>query len=121
GEGGSGGALALGVADKVFMLENSIYSVISPEGCASILMKDSSKADEASRILKLTPGDLKRLKVIDGIIGEPAGGAHLDVELTVRNVKDTVFMNLVKLLDKDIDDLVDERYGRLREIGQYLE
>jgi acyl-CoA carboxylase subunit beta len=121
GEGGSGGALALGVADKVFMLENSIYSVISPEGCASILMKDSSRADEASRILRLTARDLKELEVIDGIIDEPAGGAHNDVDYTVKRVKDTIYNNLLKLLDKDIDNLVDERYGNLREIGRFIE
>lgn len=121
GEGGSGGALALGVADKFFMLENSIYSVISPEGCASILMKDSSKADEASRILKLTPKDLIRLKVIDGIINEPAGGAHNNPQYTVKNVKATIYKNLLKLLKKDIEALVDERYGKLREIGSYVE
>jgi acetyl-CoA carboxylase carboxyl transferase subunit beta len=121
GEGGSGGALALGVADKVFMLENSIYSVISPEGCASILMKDSSKANEASRMLKLTAKDLKELKVIDGIIGEPEGGAHKDVEYTVENVKNTIYQNLLKLLNKDIDSLICERYGKLREIGRYTE
>lgn len=121
GEGGSGGALALGVADKVFMLENSMYSVISPEGCASILMKDSSKADEASRILKLTAKDLLELKVIDGIINEPLGGAHKDVDYTVKKVKDTIYKNLLSLLNKDIDNLVDERYGKLREIGRYTE
>ena len=121
GEGGSGGALALGIADKIFMLENSIYSVISPEGCASILMKDSSKADEASRILKLTSKDLMGLKVIDGIIDEPAGGAHNDADLTVKNVKGTIYKNLLELLNKDIDILVDERYSKLREIGRYIE
>jgi len=121
GEGGSGGALALGIADKIFMLENSIYSVISPEGCASILMKDSSKADEASRILKLTSNDLMSLKVIDGIIDEPAGGAHNDVDCTVNNVKDTIYKNLLELLNKNIDNLVDERYGKLRKIGEYIE
>lgn len=121
GEGGSGGALALGVADKVFMLENSIYSVISPEGCASILMKDASKADAASRILKLTAKDLKELKVIHGIIDEPAGGAHNDVNYTVKNVKATIYKNLLELLNKGIDNLVDERYGKLREIGSYIE
>ena len=121
GEGGSGGALALGVADKVFMLENSIYSVISPEGCASILMKDSSKADEASRILKLTSKDLMGLKVIDGIIEEPAGGAHNDARGTVSNVKATIYKNLLELLNKDMDNMVDERYGKLRDLGQYIE
>jgi acyl-CoA carboxylase subunit beta len=121
GEGGSGGALALGVADKVFMLENSIYSVISPEGCASILMKDASKADAASRILKLTAKDLKELKVIHGIIDEPAGGAHNDVNYTVKNVKATIYKNLLELLNKDIDNLLEERYGKLRDIGSYIE
>jgi len=121
GEGGSGGALALGVADKVFMLENSIYSVISPEGCASILMKDSSKADEASRILKLTAKDLLGLKVIDGIIDEPAGGAHKNVGYTVNNVKKTLYKNLLALINKDINNLVDERYDKLRGIGRYIE
>jgi len=121
GEGGSGGALALGIADKVFMLENAVYSVISPEGCASILMKDSSKASEASRILKLTAQDLLELKVIDGIINEPLGGAHNDVNYTVKNVKDTIYKNLLELLNKDIDTIVDERYNKLREVGSYIE
>jgi acyl-CoA carboxylase subunit beta len=121
GEGGSGGALALGVADKVFMLENSIYSVISPEGGASILMKDSSKADVVSRILKLTARELEELKVIDGIIKEPEGGAHNDIVYTVKNVKKTIYKNLLKLLNKDIDNLVNERYVKLRKIGSYIE
>lgn len=121
GEGGSGGALALGIADSVFMLENSVYSVISPEGCASILMKDSSKAAEASRILKLTAQDLLELNVIDGIINEPLGGAHNDVDSTVKNVKDIIYKNLLKLINKDIDKLVDERYGKLREVGSFSE
>jgi len=121
GEGGSGGALALGIADKIFMLENSIYSVISPEGCASILMKDSSKADEASRILKFTSKDLLGLKVIDGIICEPAGGAHNDAVCTVNNVKNTIYKNLLELINRDIDNLVDQRYCKIREIGEYIE
>lgn len=121
GEGGSGGALALGVADKVFMLENSIYSVISPEGCASILMKDSSKSDEASRILKLTAQDLMELKVIDGIVDEPIGGAHIDVNYTVKNVKSTLYTNLISLLNKDVNSLIDERYCKLRKVGSYIE
>lgn len=121
GEGGSGGALALGIGDRTFMLENSIYSVISPEGSASILMKDVSKADEASRILKLTAKDIMELKVIDGIINEPESGAHKDVNYTVKNVKDTIFKNLLELLNKDIDELISERYDRLREIGRYIE
>jgi acetyl-CoA carboxylase alpha subunit len=84
-------------------------------------MKDSSKADEASRILKLTAKDLKGLKVIDGIINEPEGGAHKDVDYTVKNLKDTIYKNLLKLINMDIDNLVDERYGKLREIGSYIE
>lgn len=121
GEGGSGGALALGVADAVYMLENSIYSVISPEGCASILLRDSSKADVASKYLKLTSHDLLELKVIDGIIPEPLGGAHNDIEQTVKNVKDTVYKNILELKDVNIDELLENRYKRLRSIGQYLE
>jgi acetyl-CoA carboxylase carboxyl transferase alpha subunit len=121
GEGGSGGALALGVADMVFMLENSIYSVISPEGCASILLKDSSKADEASKYLKLTAQDLLKLNIIDGIIKEPAGGAHSNAELTVKNVKDRVYESLKEILKKDMDDLVEERYKKIRNIGKIME
>lgn len=121
GEGGSGGALALGIADKIYMLENSIYSVISPEGCASILMKDSSKADEASRILKLTARDLREFKIIDGVIEEPRGGAHNDICSTVANVKDTVYRSLIPLMEQDIDKLTEERYSRIREIGRFIE
>jgi len=84
-------------------------------------MKNSSKADEASRILKLTSKDLMELKVIDGIICEPEGGAHNDAKLTVSNVKNTIYKNLVELLNKDIDILVDERYIKLRDIGGYIE
>lgn len=119
GEGGSGGALALGVADRVLMLENSIYSVISPEGCASILLKDSSKADEAAKYLKLTAQDLLELNIIDGIIKEAPGGAHKDPNLTVGNVKDAVYKNLKELLEKDINVLVDERYNKIRNIGSF--
>lgn len=121
GEGGSGGALALGVADRVLMLENAIYSVISPEGCASILMKDSSKADEAAKVLKLTAEDLLELKVIDGIIKEPVGGAHNDTEITVRNTKKALVENLRKLIDIDKETLLEERYSKIREIGVFVE
>lgn len=121
GEGGSGGALALGVADVVLMLENAIYSVISPEGCASILMKDSSKADEAARALKLTAQDLLRLKVIDGIIKEPIGGAHNDIDFTVKNVKKAIYEKLIELLEKDTVSLVEDRYNKIREVGVFIE
>ncbi len=119
GEGGSGGALALGVADRVLMLENSIYSVISPEGCASILLKDSTKADEASKYLKLTAQDLLELNIIDEIVEEAPGGAHNNPNLTVENVKDAVYKNLKELLEKDINALVNERYNKIRSIGTF--
>jgi acetyl-CoA carboxylase carboxyl transferase alpha subunit len=121
GEGGSGGALALGVADRVFMLENAIYSVISPEGCASILMKDSSKADEAAKVLKLTAENLLEFGVIDGIVKEPMGGAHNDAILTVKNTKEIIIDNLSKLMDIDVEKLVEERYNKIRNIGVYSE
>jgi acetyl-CoA carboxylase carboxyl transferase alpha subunit len=121
GEGGSGGALALGVADDVFMLENSIYSVISPEGCASILLKDASRADEAARYLKLTAEDLLGLKVIDGIIKEPLGGAHNDVKTTVQNVKNTIQNSLVQLSNKSLEEILNERYEKIRSRGVYIE
>lgn len=121
GEGGSGGALALGVGDYVYMLENSVYSVISPEGCASILLKDSSKADEAAKYLKLTSNDLLRLGIIDGIIKEPPGGAHNNIKATVESVKNTLNSCLSSLLKRDIDELLEERYKKLRSRGVYLE
>lgn len=121
GEGGSGGALALGVADRVFMLENSVYSVISPEGCASILLKDASKADEASKYLKLTAGDLLKLNIIDGIIEEAPGGAHNEPKSTVENVRQIVYENLKELIKKDINVLIDERYNKIRNIGIFSE
>ncbi|MCX7883709.1 MAG: acetyl-CoA carboxylase carboxyltransferase subunit alpha [Caloramator sp.] len=121
GEGGSGGALALGVADRVFMLENAIYSVISPEGCASILLKDSGRANEAANYLKLTSRDLLELKVIDGIIKEPSGGAHNDAELTAKNVKSVLIDALNELTKMDVNDLVEKRYDKIRSIGVFLE
>lgn len=121
GEGGSGGALALGVADDVFMLENAVYSVISPEGCASILLKDSSRAPEAAKFLKLTAPDLLELKVIDGIIKEPLGGAHNDKEYTIKNVKEVIYKSVMNLKKKDIDQVIDERYEKIRSRGAYIE
>lgn len=121
GEGGSGGALALGVADIVIMLENSIYSVISPEGCASILYKDASKAQEAAKYLKLTAQDLLNLGIIDKIIKEPLGGAHNDVSGTVQSLKDAIYDELKKLIMVDINDITDLRYQKIRSRGRYLE
>lgn len=117
GEGGSGGALALGVSNKVAMLENSIYSVISPEGLASILWKNSAKSVEASNIMKLTSRDLKDLGVIDEIIREPLGGAQKDVEYTSSNIKKYLIKELLLLKNIDKNLIVEERYEKFRKIG----
>lgn len=121
GEGGSGGALALGVADRVLMLENAIYSVISPEGCASILMKDASRANEAATVLKLTSDDLLQNSIIDEIIKEPIGGAHNDVIITVENTKAVIMKHLKELLGKSKDELIEQRYSKIRSIGAFIE
>ncbi len=124
GEGGSGGAIALGVADRLYMLEHSIYSVISPEGCAAILWKkggdigpgEFSKAAEA---LKLTAQDLLRFKVIDDIIPEPLGGAHRDPSFAAGRLEETVIKALEEIKTKTVAKLVEERYRRLRKIGVF--
>lgn len=121
GEGGSGGAVALGVGDKVMMLQNSIYSVISPEGCASILWKDASMSEAAAKALKLTSKDLIELGVIDEIIDEPMGGAHHDHEQTFANVKDAISKSLVELKSESLDELVDKRFGKYSKMGVYTE
>ncbi len=121
GEGGSGGALGIGVGDVVLMLENSIYSVISPEGCASILWRDSKKASEAAKALKLTANDLYQLGVIDEIIPEPLGGAHNDYKKTAANIKNVILKYLKKLIKIPIKTLLDNRYKKFRQIGEYLE
>ncbi|SDK23435.1 acetyl-CoA carboxylase carboxyltransferase subunit alpha [Natronincola ferrireducens] len=117
GEGGSGGALALGVADRVYMLEHSIYSVISPEGLSSILWKDSNLAQRAANIMKLTAQDLYDLKVIDGVIKEPIGGAHKDINLTVDNLRQCLLNEVKKLKKLNEVELLDQRYEKLRKIG----
>jgi acetyl-CoA carboxylase carboxyl transferase subunit alpha len=126
GEGGSGGALALGVADRLYMLEHSCYSVISPEGCAAILWKkdgdlgiaDFSKAADA---LKLTAQDLLRFKIIDGIIPEPNGGAHRNPEETAKNISEYLVAALEELKTKTPGKLLEERYRRFRKIGSFIE
>lgn len=117
GEGGSGGALALGVADKIYMLENSIYSILSPEGFASILWKDSTKAKEASEVMKLTAQDLKGFSVIDEIIQEPEGGAHTDVDKMAQDIKNVIVKDLEDLKNKSIDEILDNRYNKFRMMG----
>ena len=121
GEGGSGGALGLGVTDRIFMLQNSVYSVISPEGCAAILYKDSSRAPEAAENLKISANSLLELGVIDGIIPEPVGGAHRDHTLAAQNLKSAVFKALEELECLKIDSLLDERYHKYRNMGKFLE
>jgi len=119
GEGGSGGALGIGIGDRVFMLENSTYSVISPEGCASILLRDSKQAPLAASLLKLTSFDLKSFGVVDGIILEPPLGAHTDLELMVTRVKETIIETYKELSQKRTDILLKERSHRLLEFGVY--
>jgi acetyl-CoA carboxylase carboxyl transferase subunit alpha len=121
GEGGSGGALGIGIADRVLMLENAYYSVISPEGCAAILWKHRSHAPEAAEALKLSAPHLKELKLIDEVVPEPLGGAHYDHELAAENLKYTMLVSLNELVKKPIDLLLNERYEKFRKMGQVLE
>ncbi len=119
GEGGSGGALALGVGDRVYMLEYSIYSVISPEGCAAILWKDQSSKAEAAEALRLTAPDLLRLKVIDGVIAEPPGGAHTDKAETCRRIGVQITKALAELDELSPDALVAARGRKFRALGVF--
>ena len=121
GEGGSGGALALGVADRILMLENSIYSVISPEGCAAILFKSQEKAPEAAESLKITADYLKNLGVIDEIIKEPLGGAHLQPKKMYRLLKRALRTNLRCLKNIPINELVEKRQKKFYSMGIYQE
>jgi acetyl-CoA carboxylase carboxyl transferase subunit alpha len=120
GEGGSGGALALGVANRVLVLEYGTYSVISPEGCASILWKDGSRADEAATRLKMTAPDLLRMGVVDGIVDEPAGGAHHDHDAAARMVEAAIAGALASMDTLGGDELVEGRYQRFRRMGAYV-
>jgi acetyl-CoA carboxylase carboxyl transferase subunit alpha len=121
GEGGSGGALALGVGDRVFMLEYATYSVISPEGCAAILWKDQEKKAEAAEALKLTAPDLLELGVVDAVIPEPLGGAHTDPAGACRRVGDVLAAALDELDRLPVDELLEERYLRFRRLGAFRE
>ena len=121
GEGGSGGALGVGVADKVLMLENSYYSVISPEGCAAILWKHRKHAPEAAEALKLTGGDLLKLGLIDGVIPEPMGGAHQDQAAAVANLKNALISHLDAIAGQSIDALLEARYQKFRRFGEFSE
>lgn len=119
GEGGSGGALAIAVGDRVLMLENAVYSVISPEGCAGILWRDGSKAPEAAEALKITAPDLKKLGVVDVIVKEPAGGAQKNHALQAKNVKKAILAALKELKGVGADELLEQRYLKLRAMGNF--
>jgi acetyl-CoA carboxylase carboxyl transferase subunit alpha len=119
GEGGSGGALALAVADRVLMLENSIYSVISPEGCASIMWKDASKKQQAAVALKYTAGDVKLLGCVDDVILEPRGGTQNDPEATMSMVSEKLQYHLAELRALPLDVLLEQRYAKFRNIAQF--
>ncbi len=117
GEGCSGGALGLAVANKVLMLEHAYYTVISPEGCASILWRDAALADKAAEALKITADDLLKFDIIDEIIKEPLGGAHYDYDLTAKNLKKKIVKNLKELMAKSADELRNQRYDKFRSKG----
>lgn len=117
GEGGSGGALAIGVSDRLLMLEYSTYSVISPEGCASILWKSSDKAAEAAEVLGITAARLHELGLVDEIISEPLGGAHRDYETSAKRVKSAIEKHLQDIETLGVDSMLDKRRRRLRETG----
>ncbi len=119
GEGCSGGALGLAVADRVYMLEHAYYTVISPEGCASILWRDASKADVAAKALKITSEDLLKLEVIDGIIKEPLGGAHCDYEMIGKELKNALISSIEELKKFDSKKLKEERYNKFRRMGVF--
>ena len=121
GEGGSGGALGIGVADRVLILENAYYSVISPEACSAILWKDRKHAPEAAEALKLTSHDLIRLGVVDEIVPEPEGGAHRDHDLAAANLGAALRRNLKRALEMPIDELLKERYAKFRKLGNFAE
>ena len=121
GEGGSGGALGIGVADRVCVLENAYYSVISPEGCAAILWKDGAKAPEAAEALKLTAQDLLKTDIIDEVVLEPLGGAHHDPQKTAENIKESINKNLKSLKALDKDELLKLRYKKYRDMGRTVE
>jgi acetyl-CoA carboxylase carboxyl transferase subunit alpha len=117
GEGGSGGALAIGVTDRIFMLEHSIYSVAAPEASAAILWRDSSKAADAAKTMRITAQDLHEMGIVDAIVPEPEGGAHLDPENTVRKVGDLIMNSLEELSAIPTQTLLDQRYQKYRVIG----
>ena len=121
GEGGSGGALGIGVSDRVLILENAYYSVISPEACSAILWKDRRHAPEAAEALKLTAQDLMGLGVVDEVVPEPEGGAHRDHDLAAANLGTALRRNLERLSALPIEELMQNRYAKFRKLGKYTE
>jgi len=121
GEGGSGGALGVGVADKVLILQNAYYSVISPEGCASILWRDSARAPDAAEALKLTGDHLIKFGIVDEIVPEPHGGAHHDPQKIADTLQKAVLKNIAGLKKLSDDVLLDQRYDRFRQIGEFVD
>jgi len=121
GEGGSGGALAIAVADRILMLEHAIFSVISPEGCAAILWRSREKAPQAAEALKLTAEDLKELGVIDEVVPEPLGGAHRDHQGAAMALKEAIIRHLEELKRFSTDELIEGRYGKFRRMGVFLQ
>ena len=119
GEGGSGGALAIAVGDKILMMENAVYSVISPEGCAGILWRDGTKAPEAAEALKITAPDLLKLGAIDEVVPEPAGGAHKNQKTACANVKKAVLAAIKELKKLTPEELVEARYAKIRSYGNF--
>ncbi|AVK81591.1 acetyl-CoA carboxylase carboxyltransferase subunit alpha [Campylobacter fetus] len=119
GEGGSGGALAIGVADRLAMMKNSVFSVISPEGCAAILWNDPSKNEAATKAMKITADDLKELKLVDDVIDEPVMGAHRDKEGAIKALGEYILKQLDELEKQDIDDVVKNRIEKILSIGAY--
>ena len=121
GEGGSGGALGIGVADRVLILENAYYSVISPEGCAAILWKHRKHAPEAAEALKLSANDLVKMGLVDGVVPEPVGGAHCEPDLAAANLKSAIGRELDLLMRSPIEKLLKERYAKFRKMGVFQE
>ncbi len=121
GEGGSGGALGIGVGDRVCVMQNSYYSVISPEGCAAILWKDRAKADKAASALKLTAYDLLDFGIIDMIIPEPLGGAHRDPQSAARSIKDAILKNLEEISALSKEEMLEQRYVKFRNMGRFID
>jgi acetyl-CoA carboxylase carboxyl transferase subunit alpha len=118
GEGGSGGALAIAVGDRVNMLEHAVYSVISPEGCASILFRDASRAEEAAIAMKITARDLESMGLVDDVIEEPPGGAHVNHEATFKAVDEVLWRQLGELDEVPLEELPERRYRKFRNMGR---